>query len=197
MRIRLIDKLLPLLLVATLQVSRRAGSTPSPPLDDYYATIPKLGPIKGLRPANEPGLVAFLNIPYAAAPVNLLRFMPPGAYVASSPAASQLIERRPLANQDQHHSRQLQRVPVRLHNQFGKDCVRLSDWLSDLTNGSASKSPAARLQSEDCLNLNVFVPIHEQPNHPSQAANHSAASSRDSPAQGKWTDYGIVAAIFA
>lgn len=114
----------------------------------FYVHLPKLGLVGGARPSEEPAAVAFLGIPYAAPPTGPLRFMPPGA---ASSAPSRPPEQCLLMPDGQ-------RAAVRAHWQFGRQCVHLPDWLPE---AAQSAGEAGQLQGEDCLNLNVFVPINE------------------------------------
>lgn len=188
-------------------------------VSDYYASLPKLGYVSGAKLSTGQGYVAaFLGIPYANPPTGSLRLMPPSApsshsHVAS--AGSQVQD-----GTEQRFLMPLgQRATVRRHTHFGHQCVRLSDWLElsnaslDMRtdNGSSSSSfldhnqegtegrtqPSEEVkrrrqaQSEDCLNLNVFIPINEsgndqqtsfdkhqiKANYPSQVANHSQSES--------------------
>jgi len=122
---------------------------------DFYASLTRIGHVRGQVRALPAGrVVAFLGLPYAAPPTGLLRFMPPGALSQQALRPGGQFPLMPSG----------QRALVRDHSHFGPKCVRLADWLSA---GPASKREAAGAlggpmgaQSEDCLNLNVFVPIH-------------------------------------
>lgn len=152
----------------------------------YYASLPKIGHIRGLRIDGSPQpeahggasagggsvkkpVVAFLGIPYAAPPTGLLRFMPPGA--ANSATNQRPMEQGLLMPAGQ------QRVGIRPHAHFGRQCVHLPDWLEPQTNSTTTErkttsgkevnTAADNLaairdrQSEDCLNLNAFVPLND------------------------------------
>lgn len=94
---------------------------------------------------------AFLGIPYAAAPVGLLRFMPAAAFTGQTSASVN-------SSESQQSNRQYQLMPggkishVQEHNRVGDRCVNLSNWF----NVSRVKVDN---ESENCLKLNVFVPI--------------------------------------
>lgn len=128
-------------------------------------------------------VAAFLGVPYAAPPTGLLRFMPPGAARSSQrlAAASELC--RPLGSPKNlpssgpliDESVVGPGTPVRVFTSFGHECIRLADWRrpAPIANGGDANQSATgaaggdhywqsrgrrELQSEDCLNLNIFVP---------------------------------------
>lgn len=152
---------------------------PLPPVRaDFYARLPKLGPIRGaLAPGSDQqqAVAGFLNIGYAAPPTGPLRLMPPGAaQVGQGGQVKPAWLLQPGGR----------RSPVRGHAHFGPRCVHLADWLEEQpnkltdsnnetqtnhqrTNDEHRESEVGRRQqrrgsqSEDCLNLNVFVPIDD------------------------------------
>jgi hypothetical protein len=111
-------------------------------------------------------VAAFLGVPYAAPPTGPLRFMPPGAARPAGqrvPADVQCSLMADDHDQHQHHEGGARggrpATSSRPFVEFGHQCVRLADWLPPAGSG-------ARAQSEDCLNLNVFVPL--EPNEVAQ-----------------------------
>lgn len=100
------------------------------------AHLSRLGLVRGLRFERAPGeqVAAFLGLAYAGPPSGSLRFMPPSA--ARPPSGPQSrndpCKAQPLIS-------------------FGPRCVRLADW--------RNLSSRHQDQAEDCLRLNVFVPL--------------------------------------
>lgn len=153
----------------------------------YYTRLTRLGLIAGARVSVESDgdaqqVAAFLGVPYAAPPTGLLRFMPPAATGAQVSAAT-IVTRR-LAPENQ-------RASVRAHAKLGARCPRLEPHVEQskiLTNGSDNKHAPQTIaeqqheqeeeeelrESEDCLNLNVFVPIHKPHNKTAHASRQSS-----------------------
>lgn len=122
---------------------------------EYYAHLPKpLGLSAGLRvirpqATGSQHVAAFLGLNYAAPPVGPLRLMPPGANrlpVNPTKLTAQFV----LLPANQRTNQ------IREASKFGHQCVELSDWLSsDQTILDRTK----QVQSEDCLNANLFIPL--------------------------------------
>lgn len=157
---------------------------------------------------DEPLVVGFLGIPYAAAPIGPLRFMPPGALQLTSQQQQQ--QSRP-KQQQLVLMPAGQPASARPFNRLGSRCVHLADWLnhSNVANDhqdnnqdqfllpkqqqqqSAAQSEwwrqrslKRKQQSEDCLNLNVFVPIASRrraiiTSQQEQQQQHSIGSKSD------------------
>lgn len=176
------------LLVHLASASNSMNQEPEIKLSHHYAQLARAGPLRGIQltwrdesrsPTGSHSLstLAYLGLAYAAPPVGLLRLMPPGApiYTKHTSGDSMSTARLMPANRE---------AQVRNQNQFGRQCVRLSDWRStkslatplpgDKTNDhvttrvkigpdSIASAEAAQRnrhqQSEDCLNLNLFFPI--------------------------------------
>jgi len=152
--------------------------------------LARFGVIRGLsfgsistssKHESEPQVAAFLGLPYAGDPMGSLRFMPPPGRHASArtPPAQQCAAR------DSGEP-----VATRPFASFGPECVRLADWLPDGDRAHSHFARARRqLQSESCLNLNVFVPLalgraERAAGDESPAANHPE-TSRSKAARGQ------------
>lgn len=172
----LVAVLLARLIVATGEARQETATGSFSELDVPLATLSRLGPISGrfvqvsqttpVAGSGHDRLVAvFAGIPYAAAPVGPLRFMPPGA-AAPSPAASSLretkIARCGVSGKQQPETNYVvwsgQRVRPRPFSEPGPSCVRLYDWLPEASRGDV----AQQQQSEECLNINIYVPVGDE-----------------------------------
>lgn len=114
------------------------------------ALLPKFGLVRGLKfnPGAGRAVAVFLGVPYAAPPTGPLRFMPPGAVRPGQqrqPAGGASEQCRLLPSGTG--------APVRPFARFGAECVRLASWLEPRPGPTDFQR-----QSEDCLNLNLFVP---------------------------------------
>lgn len=157
---RLLVTLLSVLLIGVLLCPYLTSAGQPQVSCHYYVSVAKLGPICGLRTLasspHRPGLLvplaSFLGIPYAAPPIGPLRFMPPGAF-----ASSNIINNNTATSHRQYQLMPGGRVTtVQEFTEFGLQCVRLSNWLP----AEVAKLPHDR-ESENCLKLNILVPIHE------------------------------------
>lgn len=139
--------------------SNEGTSQPAPTNRWPSAHLAKLGLIRGvwLEHEGRPPVACFLGIPYAGAPVGSLRFMPPPGLSSGSNSNRGLKEQCRLA------AGWPEAQAARPFARFAPECVRLSDWLPAPANASVSQRTRAQsereLQSEDCLNVNVFVPL--------------------------------------
>lgn len=117
-------------------------------------------------------VAAFLGIPYAAPPTRSLRFMPPGAVKAQ--------QHQQLAGQLEQCQLVQRTVQTRPFTEFGHECVRLSDWLENSAKKQSNNSDDNDLhlqQDENCLNLNVFVPLDQLNQIKTNDINESPSSS--------------------
>lgn len=101
-------------------------------------------------------VASFEAIPYAAPPLGVLRFMPPGA---PSPSSSS----------SKNSPRPYELMPggkishIQEHTRPGLNCIRLANWLQPADLPTQQKPPlpppSRPLESEDCLHLSIYVPV--------------------------------------
>lgn len=103
----------------------------------YYVKLGKFGYLRGSAIAGTRTVAAFFDVPYAAPPVGLLRFMPPTALDAATLAAA--------ASSSTNVTLAPSQQQVLAH---------------DFTRPKQSCRQAAP-GGEDCLNLSVFAPIND------------------------------------
>ncbi|CAG7726684.1 unnamed protein product [Allacma fusca] len=106
----------------------------------------KLGLVRGFLflPKNYEGVEVFLGIPYASAPVNTLRFMPP---VEGSPWPGTKMTEYPAP------------VCPQVHPDIFNETEALKTMPRGRLNILKRLLPQIHNQSEDCLYLNVYCPL--------------------------------------
>lgn len=138
-----------------------AGSVSSEPgAETYLDGLPvdrSMGPIVAttagaVQGLQRPGTQAYLGIPFAAPPIGVRRFMPP-----------------------------LPPVPwdgVRSAQQFAPACVQAAD--TDPVDARLGIVQALEVQSEDCLNANVYTPSADGKRRPVMVFIHGGSNDSDS-----------------
>lgn len=137
----------------------------------FYAKLAKFGYIIG-RQIGQPDVAAFLNVRYAAPPTGLLRFMPPAAVELSDYSHGETINASILLANGAEID-----VVAKDNTKLGARCLPITATnymlqrryvrLNSAKNrpesdagqlASNSKIKRQATYSEDCLNLNLFVP---------------------------------------
>lgn len=108
-------------------------------------------------------VASFRAIPYAAPPIGVLRFMPPGAPSSNANLRQQTTTTTPNRQQQLYELMPGGKISNQIeeHTKAGLNCIQLANWLQDTEQSNSNyRQQAAAFESEDCLHLSIYVPVN-------------------------------------